>query len=133
VVRDERPQVVLGHVVGIPAQHFQALPRHHPVQAGHVRQRRRALLADLDAVVVQRARDTAQRHPRVRMRHGQADDRHPDQVLAALERRVDFLRSLRAHQRGEVAPVHALTTHRPVQQKPLPAVGTLPGAFPVRG
>lgn len=130
---DERPQVVLGHLVWVLAQHLQALPRHHPVDPGHVRQRRRTLPADLDAVVVQRSSDPRQGDQRVRIRHRQADHRDTDHVLAAVERRVDLLWAADAHQRGVVVPVHALTSHRPVQQEPLPAVGTLAGAFPVRG
>ena len=117
----------------MPPQHLQALPRHHPVQPCHVGQRGGALLAHLDPVVVQRPRDPRERDPRVRVRQRQADHRHPDHVLAAVERRVDLLGAVGAHQRGEVAPVHALTTARPVQQETLPAVGTLPRAFPVRG
>ncbi|SMC83962.1 hypothetical protein [Lentzea albidocapillata] len=132
-MRDERPQVVLGHLVGVAAQHLQALPRHHPVDAGHVRQRRRALAADLEAVVVQRAGHPPRRHQRVRMRQGQADDRHADHVLAAVERRVDLLRAGDAHQRRVVVPVHALAAHRPVQQEPLPAVGAFAGAVEVGG
>jgi hypothetical protein len=113
-------------------QHLQALPRHHAVQPCHVRESRGAVLADLDPVVVQRARDPCQRHPRVRIGQRQADHRDADHVLAAVERRVDLLRPIGAHQGGEVAPVHALTTRRTVQQEALPAVGTLAGAFPVR-
>ncbi|WP_258953275.1 hypothetical protein [Lentzea californiensis] len=132
-MRDERPQVVLGHLVGVAAQHLQALPRHHPVDAGHVRQRRRALAADLEAVVVQRAGHPPRRHQRVRVRQGQADHRHPDHVLTPVERRVDLLRAGDAHQRRVVVPVHALTARRPVQQEPLPAVGAFPGVLEVRG
>jgi hypothetical protein len=133
VVGDERPQVVLGHVVRVAVQHLQALLRHHPVHPGHVRQGGRAVLADLDAVVVQCACDAVQRHPRVRIRQGQADDGDADHVLAAVERRVDLLGPFGAHQRRVAAPVHAIPTHRPVQQETLPAIGTLPRAFPVRG
>ncbi|GGM91404.1 hypothetical protein GCM10011609_30790 [Lentzea pudingi] len=115
------------------AQHLQALPRHHPVQAGHVRERRRALAADLDAVVVQRAGHPPRDHQRVRVRQRETDHRHPDHVLAAVERRVDLLRPHRAHQRGVVVPVHPLAAHHPVQQEPLPAVGALPSVLPVRG
>lgn len=132
MVGDERPQVVLGDVVGMAVQHLQALPRHHPVQPRHVRERGGALLADLDAVVVQRACDAVQRHPRIRVRQSQPDDGDADHVLAPVERRVDVLRPVGAHQRRVAAPVHAIPTRRPVQQEPLPAVGTLPRAFPVR-
>ncbi|WP_090004183.1 hypothetical protein [Lentzea albidocapillata] len=67
------------------------------------------------------------------MRQGQADDRHADHVLAAVERRVDLFRAGDAHQRRVVVPVHALAAHRPVQQEPLPAVGAFPGVLEVGG
>jgi hypothetical protein len=133
VVRDERPQVVLGDVVGVAAQDLQALPGHHPVLSCHVRQRGGPVPADLDAVVVQRACHPAQHHPRVRVRQRQRDHRHADHVLVAVERRVDVFRPVAAHHRGEVPPVAALAAHRPVQQEPLPAVGTFPGAGEVGG
>jgi len=133
VVGDERPQVVLGHLVGMAAQHPQALPRHHPVDAGHVRQRHGTVAAHLDAVVVQRTGDPVRRGPRVRVRHSQADHRHADHVLAAVERRVDVLGAGDAHHRGVVVPVDAVTALRAVEQEPLPTVGALPGAVEVRG
>ncbi|MGW6442479.1 hypothetical protein [Lentzea sp. NPDC055074] len=131
-MRDERPQVALGGGVVTAAQHLQALPRHHPVDPGHVRQRRRCLAADLEAVVAQRAGHPPQRHQRVRVGQGEADHRHPDHVLVAVERRVNFLGPYRAHQGRVAVPVHAVPAHRPVQQEPLPAVGAFAGAFPVR-
>lgn len=132
-MRDERPQVVLGHLVRVTAQHLQTLPRHHTVLTRHMRERRRTALTYLDAVVVQRPRYPPQRHPRIRIRQRQPDHRHPDHALVAVERRVDLLRSVGAHQRREVPPVHALTTRRTIQQETLPAIGTLTSAFPVRG
>jgi hypothetical protein len=132
-VVDEGPQVVLGHLVGVAAQHVEALPRHHAVDAGHVRQRRRALAADLDAVVVQGAGHAAQDGGGVGVRQGQADHRHPGQVLAAVERRVDLLGAGDAHQRGVVVPVHAQAAFGAVEQEPLPAVGAFAGAVEVRG
>ncbi|WP_329791770.1 hypothetical protein V1227_07530 [Lentzea sp. DG1S-22] len=130
---DEGPQVVLGAVVGMAAQHPQALPRHHAVPPRHVRQRRRALPAHLEAVVVQRPRHAGQHGPRVGVRQGQADHRHPRQVLVAVQRRVDVLGARGAHHRGVAAPVQALAPLRAVQQEPPPAVRALTGARPVRG